>query len=56
MPAGPTLRERQAGYSGLRMLASFYCIQHATFVNWVLVNYTLANQLNLNPCDLDAAL
>jgi len=41
---------------GLRMAASFYCTQYATFVNWVLVSYTLPNQLNLSPADSDSAL
>ncbi len=54
MPAGHTLHERQAVYYGLSMAASFYCMQYATFVNWVLVSYTFPNQLNLSPSDLDS--
>ena len=57
MPADHPLRERQAlVYYGLRMAASSLYMQHAAFVSWVLVSYTLPIQLNLSPPDLDSAL
>ena len=56
MPAGPTLRERQAGLLWAQNGCILYSMQYAAFVNWVLVSYTLPNQLSLSPSDLDSAL
>ena len=55
MPAGPTLRERQAGL----VWAQNVCILlfHAVCSLCELgVSYTLPDQLNLSPSDLDSAL
>ena len=46
----------QMVYDGLRLAASFCFTQYAAFVNWVLVSYTLPNQLSLSPSDLHSAL
>ena len=46
----------QMVYDGLGLAASFYSTQYAAFVNWVLLSYTLPNQLNWSPSDLDSAL
>ena len=42
---------RQAGVLWAQSVCNLFCKSTATIVEWVLVSYTLPNQLNLSPSD-----